>query len=265
MQGDEIRRAVQATIEAVAPEADLQRIRSDQPLREQLDLDSMDWINVVAGIGERLAIDIQESDYAQLATFDAIVAYLAGRQRDGDVALGIVQAKAPIAHTTHRVAGSLVTVRPIRRDDAALESEFVGNLSDETRYQRFMAGIRQLSQEKLAALTDVDQVRDVALAATVQRDGREAMVGAARYGVGPDGDACEFAIAVDDAWRGTGLAGILMQTLIGIARRRGLARMEGIVLTTNRRMLRLARRLGFRVVDDPAGRDTVRIVRPLRS
>jgi acetyltransferase len=116
---------------------------------------------------------------------------------------------------------------------------------------------------RLKDLTDVDQVRHVALAATVERDGKEALVGVARYVVDASGTGCEFAIAVDDAWQGSGLAGILMHALIDIARARGLATMEGSVLATNRRMLKFTRQLGFVPQDDPEDRDTVRVVRSL--
>ncbi|RPH61845.1 MAG: GNAT family N-acetyltransferase [Burkholderiales bacterium] len=156
-------------------------------------------------------------------------------------------------------------MRPIRQDDVALEADFVRNLSDESRYKRFMASMRELPQVKLDSLTAADQVRDVALAATVTREGRPVIVGVARYSVGPEHSGCEFAVAVDDAWQGTGLAGILMHALMGIARDRGLSTIEGIVLTTNSRMLKLARQLGFRRLPDPGSRDTVRVVRSLQS
>jgi acetyltransferase len=88
-------------------------------------------------------------------------------------------------------------------------------------------------------------------------------VGVARYVVDPAGTGCEFAIAVDDAWQGCGLAGILMRTLMDIARSRGLATMEGTVLATNNRMLRFTRQLGFGLQRDAEDRETVRVVRAL--
>jgi len=88
-------------------------------------------------------------------------------------------------------------------------------------------------------------------------------VGVVRYIVDPAGTGCEFAIAVDDAWHGSGLAGILMHDLIDIARARGLATMEGIVLATNAAMLRFTRQLGFRQQRDPEDPDTVHVVRRL--
>ncbi len=71
---------------------------------------------------------------------------------------------------------------------------------------------------------------------------------------------CEFAIAVVDAWQGRGLASQLLQTLMQAARERGFERMEGYILASNARMLKLARRLGFVEVDSPEG-PSVRLVR----
>jgi acetyltransferase len=154
-------------------------------------------------------------------------------------------------------------VRPLRAADMALEADFVQHLSMESRYKRFMVTVRELPESKLKYLTDVDQVRHVAFAATVERDGREALVGVARYVVDASGRGCEFAIAVDDAWQGTGLAGILMQALIDVARARGLATMEGSVLATNTRMLKFMPQLGFAVQHNPQDSGTVRVVRAL--
>jgi acetyltransferase len=109
----------------------------------------------------------------------------------------------------------------------------------------------------------VDQIHHVALAAVAEVSGRQEFVGVARYSVDPAGNGCEFAITVADAWQGTGLAGVLMHALMDTARKRGLGTMEGIVLTTNGRMLKFARQLGFRLVRDPGDRGTVRVVRTL--
>lgn len=159
--------------------------------------------------------------------------------------------------------GTEITVRPIRAEDAPLEAEFVRHLSDESRYARFMTTLKELSPAKLKYLTDVDYERHLALVATVAGDGGETEVGVARYIVVPGEMSCEFAIAVDDTFQGTGLAGILMASLMETARARGLKTMEGFVLATNRRMLKFARQLGFtlhRSQDDPG---TYHVVREL--
>jgi len=266
METEEIRLAVNAAIESIAPEAGMKAVRPDAPVREQVDLDSMDWLNVVAALHERFGIEIPESDYARLDTVDSIVAYVSSRRphSGGAPSSRGAPVAAPLAPTSHRVGGDTVRVRPMRREDLPMEADFVRHLSSDARYKRFMLTLRELSPAKLKYLTDVDQDRHVALVATVDRDGHELEVGVARYIVDPALSSCEFAIAVDDAWQGSGLAGILMHALIDVARSRGLATMEGIVLRSNDRMLRFARQLGFHVEPDPEDPQTIRVVRALR-
>ncbi len=265
MQVEDIRRAVYATIESIAPDADVRRIRPDQPLRQQIDLDSMDWLNVIAGLNARLSIEIPESDYGRLASLNSMVSYVASRQVElfGEPLRARPVPPAQLPCTSHLVNGTQVVVRPMRPNDMSLEADFVKHLSNETRYERFMLTLSELPQAKLKYLTDVDQVRHVALVATVDSKGQEALVGVVRYIVDPAGTGCEFAVAVDDAWQGSGLAGILMHALMDIARSRGLATMEGFVLATNIRMLKFARQLGFTQQRDPDDRETVRVVRSL--
>jgi acyl carrier protein len=54
-------------------------LQADRPLREQIDLDSMDWLNFLVALHERLQVEIPESDYARLATLDQTVDYLAAK------------------------------------------------------------------------------------------------------------------------------------------------------------------------------------------
>jgi acyl carrier protein len=75
----ELREIVMAAITRVAPEVDPAALRPDAPLRDQVDLDSMDFLNVVIALHDQLRIDIPESDYGQLSTVNAIVAYLSRR------------------------------------------------------------------------------------------------------------------------------------------------------------------------------------------
>ena len=79
MDHNEIRAAVLAAVRTIAPEIDADRIEADKPLRNQIDLDSMDWLNVIVGLREKLQIEIPESDYGKLSDLNAIVAYLGAR------------------------------------------------------------------------------------------------------------------------------------------------------------------------------------------
>jgi acyl carrier protein len=77
---DGVRATVLSVLGEIAPEADLGGVRGDLPLREQLDLDSMDMLNFVVGLHTALGIDIPEADYGKLATIDACIAYLQARR-----------------------------------------------------------------------------------------------------------------------------------------------------------------------------------------
>ena len=78
-QQEQIRAAVLAIVKRLAPEIDPTRIIADKPLRTQIDLDSMDWLNVLATIHEKLGVNIPETDYGKVQTLDGIVAYLADK------------------------------------------------------------------------------------------------------------------------------------------------------------------------------------------
>lgn len=171
----------------------------------------------------------------------------------------------PAHLVTHRRLrdGRTVTIRPIRADDTALERDFVTRLSGETRYQRFQKWVHAPSDKLIHFLTDVDYDRHMALLCSVPRDGGEEVVGEARYVSNPDGASCELGIVIADEWRKTGVAGILMDALLRVARARGLKRMEGVVLSTNSTMLRFVRSLGFKVRPSPEDRTVVRIEKTL--
>ena len=78
MTRDEIRATVLRALGEIAPEADLATLEPDVPFRDQLDLDSMDFLNFVIALHAALDVDIPEADYPKLATLDGCVDYLAG-------------------------------------------------------------------------------------------------------------------------------------------------------------------------------------------
>lgn len=159
--------------------------------------------------------------------------------------------------------GVVITIRPIRPEDAQIEAEFVRNLSEESRYYRFMDTLRELSPQMLSHFTHVDYVRHMALIAVIGTGGRETEIAVARYIVTDDGTDCEFAIVVADAWQRKGIGSQLMQALIETARARGLRRMFGEVLTSNHKMLELMNRLGFQLKLDPAEPRLMRVEKQL--
>lgn len=74
-----LRHAVLDVLLSVAPEVDASRLVASRPLRHQVDLDSMDWLNVLVALHDRLGVQIPEADYARLVTLDDLLDYLGAR------------------------------------------------------------------------------------------------------------------------------------------------------------------------------------------
>ena len=159
--------------------------------------------------------------------------------------------------------GRTVTIRPVRAADEAPEREFFNHLSGESRYLRFHKWVRVPSERLIHFLTDIDYDQHMAFVCVERKGGAEEVVGEARYVADPDGRNCDFGIVIADTWHKTGIAGLLMEALIDSARARGLKTMEGLVLGSNRAMLRFARALGFEVKTAPDDPTTRRIVKKL--
>lgn len=79
MNDKELRATVIDTLLAIAPEVEPAELRDDKPLRSQVDLDSMDWLNFLIALHEKLSVDIPEADYAKLVSLRDLLAYLAAR------------------------------------------------------------------------------------------------------------------------------------------------------------------------------------------
>ena len=163
--------------------------------------------------------------------------------------------------------GTDIVIRPIRPEDAEIEAKFVRELSNESKYFRFMNSLQELSQEMLVRFTQIDYHNEMALVA-VKPGGTgadEEQIGVARYTTNLDKKSCEFALVVSDRWRGRGIAHHLMQQLMEIARDRDLERIEGQVLANNFKMLDLMRSLSFQIHNDPEDTSVKQVVAQLHA
>jgi acyl carrier protein len=79
MDEAKIRAAICAILRKIAPEFDPKDLVETEPLRDQIDLDSVDWLNVLVGVNEQLHVDIPETDYEKLRTFADLLRYLGDR------------------------------------------------------------------------------------------------------------------------------------------------------------------------------------------
>jgi len=77
MTRDQIRQAVLTVLGRIAPEMDPAALDPVVPLREQLDIDSMDFLNFVLGLHKELGVSVPEKDYPKLLTLNGCVDYLA--------------------------------------------------------------------------------------------------------------------------------------------------------------------------------------------
>ena len=169
------------------------------------------------------------------------------------------------------IVGQSVVLRTLRREDIDIEGSFLRALSPESRHNRLLGGMIQITPEYLKRLTTVDFSRDMALAAVLMLDGREVLIGVARYVLEAegravleaDGHACEFALVIADAWQGRGIGRRMMEKLIDVARGRGLTEIYGDVLSTNRPMLDFCRKFGFTLGRNPDDATVTRVTLPL--
>ncbi|HET7697981.1 MAG TPA: phosphopantetheine-binding protein [Vicinamibacterales bacterium] len=83
MTREAIRDAVVKALTSVAPEIDPSSLTPDGEFRQQVDLDSMDFLNFVIALHASLGVDVPEADYPKLASMNATVNYLAARVGSG--------------------------------------------------------------------------------------------------------------------------------------------------------------------------------------
>lgn len=79
MDRQQLRQQVLQELQHIAPELEAEALRGDRPLRDEVDLDSMDWLRFLGALHRRLGVNIPEADYHKLNSLDALIAYLEPR------------------------------------------------------------------------------------------------------------------------------------------------------------------------------------------
>ena len=138
-------------------------------------------------------------------------------------------------------------IRPIRADDLLRDKDFLTGLSPESRYTRLFCVVREPSAALLEQFVHVDYHSSMAFVAVIGEEKEERIIGVARYAADPDpnGEDCEFAVAVADSWQGRGVGATLTQLLFEYARTQGFHKLHGDVLANNSRMIELVHWLGM--------------------
>ncbi|PID60363.1 MAG: hypothetical protein CSB44_10610 [Gammaproteobacteria bacterium] len=138
-------------------------------------------------------------------------------------------------------SGLEVTIRPIRPEDGEQIEALVRNMSEESRYFRFMHAINRLSPQMVAQFTKLDYDRQIAFVAEVD----DRIIGVSRYILNRDRDNGEFALSIADEYQGHGLGKLLMKMLIEHAEAHAVTMLQGDVLKENNGMQHLMQSLGF--------------------
>jgi acetyltransferase len=149
--------------------------------------------------------------------------------------------------------GTEVILRPIRPEDEQIEYEFIKGLSEETSRFRFFRVIKDLSHEDLVRFCNIDYDREMAIIAELREGDKKKEIGVARLITEPGKKRGEFAIVLADKYQGKGLGTKLMDMLIEIAQEKGLESIYGIIMRENKKMLRLAQKMGFTIKPSEEG------------
>ncbi|MBF0281915.1 MAG: bifunctional acetate--CoA ligase family protein/GNAT family N-acetyltransferase [Zetaproteobacteria bacterium] len=156
-----------------------------------------------------------------------------------------------LAHRFTLPSNEQILIRPIKPEDAKLEKEFFGSLSDRSRYFRFKQGLHELTPEMVVRFTQIDYDREMAFVAVSCDDSKPLLeMGVGRYVLNPDGKSADFAIVIADQYQGMGIGAHLMKTLMQTAKSKGVVRFEGEVLAENQAMLSMVKKLGFSISEN---------------
>jgi len=148
-------------------------------------------------------------------------------------------------------SGKSVTVRFIEPGDAEALQAYFRSLTTSSRYNRFLGAMSELPRNLLEDFVHVGERDRFSVIATMTIDGRETIVGEARYAFDPRNDSFEFGLSIDDRWQGQGVGSALLGNLECRAAAFGATRLFGDTLRSNAVMIALARKSGFAFTNNP--------------
>jgi len=142
--------------------------------------------------------------------------------------------------------GLRVGLRPIHPDDREALTEGFRNLSEDSRYHRFLSPMARLTDRHAGYLTELDQVDHFAWGIGIRAgDGAIQGIGVARYVRDPENPTtAEIAVAIADDYQGLGIGSLLVRALVVVADTHGIERITGYLLGENRPMIRIFEGIG---------------------
>lgn len=153
-------------------------------------------------------------------------------------------------------------VRPISAGDEEALQRFIRELSQASRYTRFMSALRELPRHMLDRFLRPAPGREAVLVADSATDG---IVGLAQYVADETGEGCEVALVISDAWQRQGLGTEMLNALMDVAGENAIRYFHADVLADNYPMRALARKTGCNVRIARAAPFLVEIRRSLES
>ncbi|CAI2934412.1 bifunctional acetate--CoA ligase family protein/GNAT family N-acetyltransferase [Aminobacter niigataensis] len=141
--------------------------------------------------------------------------------------------------------GMEYSIRPIKPTDFSLYPPFLAQVSQEDLRFRFLGPRKNFPDQMLKRLTQLDYEREMAFVAIEAASGK--LAGISRLSCDPDHAVAEYALLVRTDLQGKGLGWELLRQIIDYARADGIAKIEGIVLSENRKMLAMCREFGFAI------------------
>ena len=148
-------------------------------------------------------------------------------------------------------SGEAVNVRFVEpRDAEALQSYFRA-LTARSRYNRFLGAASELPPSLLEEFIHTGEADRFSVVATMQIEGRDTIVGEARYAFDSDTASIEFGLSLDDRWQGRGIGKALVKNLECRAASFGATRLFGDTLRSNNAMIALARNAGYAFANTP--------------
>ena len=161
--------------------------------------------------------------------------------------------------------GAAVTVRFVEPRDAEALQNYFRSLTTRSRYNRFLGAASELPASLLEDFIHIGEADRFSVIATVLLDGRETIVGEARYAFDSDSASIEFGLSIDDRWQGHGIGKALLKNLECRAASFGAARLFGDTMRSNDAMIALARKAGYAFTNTPGDWKLTRFQKEIRN
>ena len=143
--------------------------------------------------------------------------------------------------------GVKLFIRPVRIEDEEVLRNMFYTMSDQSRYLRFFSPQRTLPHPKAQLQVLLDYDERMAVGAFIGEPPGEKLIGVARYILVRATNLAEVAVEIPDTWQNKGVGTFLLNYLISIAKRRGIAGFNAIVLVENRKMMHLLQKAGYKL------------------